>query len=64
VEINTKYFKCFAKKEGEFFWFWVRVCGVGVSIKNTPMLFSERYGFTKCWNVFGIKLGLLSKSKI
>ncbi len=64
MEINTKYFKCFAKRKEKFFWFWVRIVDVGISIKNTPLIFSERYGFTRCYQIFGLKIGFLNKSKI
>jgi hypothetical protein len=61
VQINKKYFKLYAKKENKLFLFWIRVPEIGVSIKNTPVTFSERYGFVKYWQVFDLKIQLLKK---
>jgi hypothetical protein len=43
--------------------FWVRVLGKGLVIKDTrrwPLLFSERYGYTRRWRIGRIAIGYLS----
>ncbi|MEE8299472.1 MAG: hypothetical protein V3R67_08860 [Thermodesulfobacteriota bacterium] len=63
MSINKRYFKMFAKREGDYFWFWVRIFGYGISFRNTDLLFSERYGYKKVWVVKGVKIALLHREK-
>jgi hypothetical protein len=57
-------FKYYGKRQGKLFWFWFRVFGVGASVKNTQKTFSERYGYTKCWEFFGLTVTILKKGAI
>lgn len=39
--------------------FWFRVFGYGLSVSNTPPLFSERLGCTKVLRIFGVGVKVL-----
>ena len=43
-------------------WFtaWFRICGYGPLVSNGPELFSERYGYRKCFRLFGVRFEWLS----
>lgn len=43
--------------------FWFRVFGRGLFVTNSEPLFSERYGYTKSFRIFGVKIEYLPSVK-
>ena len=47
--------------------FWFRIYGRGLHVKlakGHEPLFSERYGYSKAWYIFGLRIEPLKKDKL
>lgn len=56
-----KAFSSTAWRDGKEWGAWFRVFGYGICLSTSPLLFSERNGYTKVWRVFGVKIKLLKR---
>ena len=61
VAVDTKAFSMMAWHEKGRWGCWLRLFGPGVYVSNSPPLFSERYGYDKCFRVFGVLFKWLPK---
>lgn len=53
-----------AWKRSDSWGFWFRIFGRGLYVTNSAPLFSERYGYTKSFRVFGVKIEYLPNVNI
>jgi hypothetical protein len=44
--------------------FWFRIFGRGLHVTNSAPVFSERYGYTKSFRIFGVKIKYLPNNLV
>lgn len=63
--VSNKVFSCMKWRIGNKWGFWFRVCGYGLSVSNTPLLFSQRNGLGKPFLLIGkVKITTLSAKSV